>query len=160
MSNKPSARMISVTTFAVLLQLVATACSRDDEPAYVYDRNASGEIVVDERNFTIAETDLYMLNHSQEHPVNTFRHAREMSSVENQFVVRENRDVLYSHAVVDISEGATLVNPDWDVFSVIQVIDENQYTIASIYAGTSPTGSTSPAGGTSSCACTARARRS
>jgi len=135
MVNKSSARIISAATFAVLVQLVATACSRDHAPAYVYERNAGGEILVDERNFTIAETDLYMLNHSQEHPVNTFRHAREMSSVENQFVVRENRDVLYSHAVVDISAGATLVNPDWDVFSVIQVIDENQYTIASIYPG-------------------------
>jgi len=135
MVNKSSARIISAATFAVLVQLVATACSRDHAPAYVYERNAGGEILVDERNFTIAETDLYMLNHSKEHPVNTFRHAREMSSVENQFVVRENRDVLYSHAVVDISAGATLVNPDWDVFSVIQVIDENQYTIASIYPG-------------------------
>ncbi|KZY96396.1 lytic murein transglycosylase, partial [Oleiphilus sp. HI0073] len=37
--------------------------------------------------------------------------------------------------VVDISQGATLTNPEWDVFSVIQVIDENQYTIASIYPG-------------------------
>jgi len=135
MSNKPTARIISVTTFVIVVQLLATACSRDHEPAYVYERNAGGEILVDERNFTIAETDLYMLNHSKEHPVNTFRHAREMSSVENQFVVRENRDVLYSHAVVDISQGATLVNPDWDVFSVIQVIDENQYTIGSIYPG-------------------------
>ena len=135
MSNKPTARIISVTTFVIVVQLLATACSRDHEPAYVYERNAGGEILVDERNFTIAETDLYMLNHSKEHPLNTFRHAREMSSVENQFVVRENRDVLYSHAVVDISQGATLVNPDWDVFSVIQVIDENQYTIGSIYPG-------------------------
>ncbi|MEM8546622.1 MAG: DUF1254 domain-containing protein [Pseudomonadota bacterium] len=107
----------------------------DSEPAYAFERNAAGEIVVDERNFTIAETDRYFADHSAEHAVNTFRHSREMSTVENQFVVRENRDVMYSHAVVDISEGATLVNPEWDVFSVIQVIDENQYTIASIYPG-------------------------
>lgn len=120
---------------ALLVMFGITACSQSQEPEYVFERNATGEILVDERNFTIAETDLYMLNHSREHPVNTFRHAREMSSVDNQFLVRENRDVLYSHAVVDISEGATLINPDWDVFSLIQVIDENQYTIASIYAG-------------------------
>ncbi len=58
-----------------------------------------------------------------------------MSSKDNQFVVRENQDVMYSHAVVDISKGATLINPKWDVYSVIQVIDENQYTIGSIYPG-------------------------
>jgi hypothetical protein len=105
------------------------------ELSYAKERNAEGEIVVDESNFTIAETDRYFVDHSKEHEVNTFRHSREMSSVDNQFVVRENRDVMYSHAVVDISNGATLINPAWDVFSVIQVIDENQYTIASIYPG-------------------------
>lgn len=105
------------------------------KPSYVFQYTDDGKIIVDERNFTIAETDLYMLNHSNEYEVNTFRHSRAMSSIDNQFVVRENRDVMYSHAVVDISKGATLINPDWDVFSVIQVIDENQYTIASIYPG-------------------------
>ena len=135
MLDRLSVRSLLVPVGALLVMFGITACSQSQEPDYVFERNANGEILVDERNFTIAETDLYMLNHSEEHPVNTFRHAREMSSVDNQFVVRENRDVLYSHAVVDISEGATLINPDWDVFSLIQVIDENQYTIASIYAG-------------------------
>ncbi len=46
---------------------------------------------------------------------------------------------MYSHAVVDISEGATLINPAWDVYSSIQVIDENQYTIAVVYPGKSVT---------------------
>ncbi len=111
------------------------ATAETAEPAYAKQHNEAGEIIVDESNFTIAETDRYFVDHVKEHPVNTFRHSREMSSVDNQFVVRENRDVMYSHAVVDISEGATLINPAWDVFSVIQVIDENQYTIASIYPG-------------------------
>ena len=114
---------------------VVLVADADQEVAYGRQRNNEGEIIVDESNFTIAETDRYFADHSKEHKVNTFRHSREMSSVENQFVVRENRDVMYSHAVVDISEGATLINPAWDVFSVIQVIDENQYTIASIYPG-------------------------
>lgn len=109
------------------------------QPAYAFEQNDSGMLLVDERNFTIAETDRYFIDHLKEHKINTFRHSREMSTVENQFVVRENRDVMYSHAVVDISEGATLTNPEWDVFSVIQVIDENQYTIASIYPGESVT---------------------
>lgn len=114
---------------------IAGCADRKYKPSYAYEYNSQGEIIVDERNFTIAETDLYMVNHSKEHDVNTFRHSREMSSVNNQFVVRENRDVMYSHAVVDISQGATIINPEWDIFSVIQVIDENQYTIASIYPG-------------------------
>jgi len=39
--------------------------------------------------------------------------------------------------VVDISEGATLINPAWDLYSVIQVIDEHHYTIGVIYPGES-----------------------
>lgn len=129
-------RVLYRLCFLVFSYVGLAACSQSEPPAgYVYERNASGEILVDERNFTIAETDLYMVNHSKAHAVNTFRHSRAMSNIDNQFVVRENRDVMYSHAVVDISEGATLINPAWDVFSVIQVIDENQYTIASIYPG-------------------------
>jgi hypothetical protein len=124
-----------VASFLSALFLSATMAEAQENPPYASERNEQGEIVVDESNFTIAETDRYFVDHSKEHDVNTFRHSREMSTVENQFVVRENRDVMYSHAVVDISEGATLINPEWDVFSVIQVIDENQYTIASIYPG-------------------------
>jgi hypothetical protein len=101
--------------------------------------NTERPILVDESNFTVAETDLYMVNHSKDYAVNTFRHSRQMSDVDNQFVVRENQDVMYSHAVVDISEGATLVNPEWDVYSIIQVIDENQYTIGVVYPGESKT---------------------
>ncbi|ADE54033.1 DUF1254 domain-containing protein [Coraliomargarita akajimensis] len=126
-------RIVSVTTLS--LPLLFAACKVSSDVAYAHARNAAGEILVDESNFTIAETDRYFVDHVKDHAVNTFRHSRKMSSVENQFVVRENRDVMYSHAVVDISEGATLINPEWDVFSVIQVIDENQYTIASIYPG-------------------------
>ena len=133
-------RMLRIKTLVILVAIISVGTAIagktvTQEPSYVFERNDKGEIIVDERNFTIAETDLYMIEHSKEHAVNTFRHSRTMSDVENQVVVRENRDVMYSHAVVDISEGATLINPAWDIFSVIQVIDENQYTIASIYPG-------------------------
>lgn len=124
---------ITITVIAALVLAAPLLQAEEKNPPYVTDRNNRGEIIVDESNFTIAETDRYLVDHSKKHKVNTFRHSREMLSVENQFVVRENHDVLYSRAVVDISKGATLINPAWDVFSVIQVIDENQYTIDSIY---------------------------
>lgn len=130
-TTRKTTTMLTATAGALFSSFVHA----EEEPPYVTERNDKGEIIVDESNFTIAETDRYFVDHSKEHNVNTFRNSREMSTVENQFVVRENRDVMYSHAVVDISEGATLINPEWDVFSVIQVVDENQYTIASIYPG-------------------------
>ncbi|MEJ2541314.1 MAG: lytic murein transglycosylase, partial [Gemmatimonadota bacterium] len=57
-----------------------------------------GTTIVTRDNFTIAETDKYMAEHTAEHPVNTIRHAREPSGPDNQFVITENMDVLYSHA--------------------------------------------------------------
>jgi hypothetical protein len=95
------------------------------------------EVTLD--NFTIAETDKYMSDHSAEHAVNTIRHSREPSGPDNQFVITENKDVLYSHAVVDTMGGATITNPDWDYFSVIQVIDEQHYTLHVLYPGESVT---------------------
>jgi hypothetical protein len=44
--------------------------------------------------------------------VNVFSHNREPASVDRQTVIRLNRDTLYSFAVVDISEGATVTIPD------------------------------------------------
>ena len=44
--------------------------------------------------------------------VNTFRHNCEPTPIDEQTVVRLNRDTLYSFAVVDISAGATLTLPE------------------------------------------------
>lgn len=96
-------------------------------------------ITVTEENFNLAETDRYMAEHSAEHAVNSIRHAREPSGPDNQFVITENKDVLYSHAVVDTMGGATITNPDWDYLSMIQIIDENHYTLHVLYAGESVT---------------------
>jgi hypothetical protein len=99
---------------------------------------ASG-IEVTEDNFAVAETDRYMAEHTAEHAVNSIRHSREPSGPDNQFVITENKDVLYSHAVVDTMGGATITNPDWDYYSVIQVIDEQHYTLHVLYPGESVT---------------------
>ena len=44
--------------------------------------------------------------------INRFYHFREPTPVDNQPTIRMNRDTLYSTAVVDISEGATLTLPE------------------------------------------------
>jgi hypothetical protein len=90
-------------------------------------------------NFTVAETDKYMSEHSAEHAINTIRNSSEPSGPDNQFVVTENKDVLYSHAVVDTMGGVTITNPDWDYLSMIQIIDEAHYTLDVLYAGESVT---------------------
>ena len=100
--------------------------------------HADGISVTDE-NFAVAETDRYISEHTSEHPVNAIRHSRAPSGPNNQFVITENKDVLYSHSVVDTAGGATITNPEWDYFSVIQIIDEAHYTLDVLYPGESVT---------------------
>ncbi len=93
--------------------------------------------IVTNDNFIEAETNTYFSELMTKVPVNTWRHAREISSKDFQFVIRENQDILYSHAVVDTSKSATLSVPQSDQYQIIQVIDENHYTVAVIYPGES-----------------------
>lgn len=102
-------------------------------------RTADGKIIVTRKNFVVAETDKYFAEHSAKYPVNTIRHSRAFSDIKNQVVIRENKDCLYSHAVVDISKGAVIKNPAWDKYSIIQIIDENEYSFAHLYPGESIT---------------------
>lgn len=45
-------------------------------------------------------------------------------SKDNQQVIRSNRDVVYSIAIVDVSKGATFTVPSSDEFQLIHIIDE------------------------------------
>ncbi len=64
-------------------------------------------------NFRRAETHRMMAGLQRDAGgVNLFSHNREPAPVDKQTVIRMNRDTLYSFAVVDISEGATLTVPD------------------------------------------------
>ena len=64
-------------------------------------------------NFIPAESDRMLASfQSQAGGVNRLRHNRGPTPIEDQPVIRMNRDTLYSAAVVDISNGATLTVPD------------------------------------------------
>jgi hypothetical protein len=58
-------------------------------------------------NFVRAETHRMMADLQRDAGgVNRFRHNRAPASVDQQTVIRMNRDTLYSFAVVDLSDGA------------------------------------------------------
>jgi len=60
--------------------------------------------------------------------VNEFFHFRKPAPIDQQNVIRMNRDTLYSGAIVDISEGAKLTVPDaGDRYMSIMVINEDHY---------------------------------
>ena len=60
--------------------------------------------------------------------INKFYHFREPTPVDNQPTVRMNRDTLYSTAVVDISEGATLTLPDvGERYMSAMIVNQDHY---------------------------------
>ncbi|RYD20806.1 MAG: DUF1254 domain-containing protein, partial [Verrucomicrobiaceae bacterium] len=61
--------------------------------------------------------------------VGKFHHRREVASVDNQIVIRLNRDTIYSSAVFDLDAGpATITLPDAGKrFRSLQVINEDHY---------------------------------
>jgi hypothetical protein len=93
-------------------------------------------------NFTRAESDLYF--HSigvKEGGFGKFFHNREPAPIENQNIIRLNRDTLYSGAVFDLDAGpVTITLPDAGKrFMSLQVIDEDEYTHGVFYGAGSHT---------------------
>jgi hypothetical protein len=87
-------------------------------------------------NFIRAESDLYFGAIAlKEGGFGKFFHNREVSPIDRQNVVRQNRDTLYSAAVFDLDAGpVTVTLPDAGKrFMSMQVIDEDEYTPMVVY---------------------------
>jgi hypothetical protein len=87
-------------------------------------------------NFTRAETDSYFTNIVKPAGgVGKFFHRREIEPIDNQIVIRGNRDTLYSAVVFDLFAGPVTVKlPDPGArFMSMIVIDEDEYTPAVYY---------------------------
>lgn len=87
-------------------------------------------------NFARAESDLYFSGIVNDGGVGGFLHHRELSSIDHQVVIRQNRDTLYSAAVFDLDAGpVTVTLPDSaGRFMSLQVINEDHYTTQVAYA--------------------------
>lgn len=90
-------------------------------------------------NFVRAESDLYLGNMVKDGALGKFVHRREPAAIDNQTVIRLNRDTLYSSAVFDLDAGpATITLPDAGKrFMSMEVINEDHYVPEVVYgAGT------------------------
>jgi len=87
------------------------------------------DIRVNVDNFARAETHRMMADLQRDSGgINQFRHNRVPAAVDEQTVIRMNRDTLYSFAVVDISAGATLTVPDaGDRYLSVMAVNEGHY---------------------------------
>lgn len=88
------------------------------------------EIEVNVENFVRAETDTYMARYVAMGAFGTFLHAREPVQIEEQTVIRMNRDTLYSIGVFDLTEPVTIVKPSGDGrFQSMLAISEDHYVV-------------------------------
>ncbi|WP_237158212.1 DUF1254 domain-containing protein [Mycobacteroides franklinii] len=92
-------------------------------------RTVEGAIIVTPDNFVRAETDLYFGNIVKDGGFGAFHHIRELSPLDKQLVIRQNRDTLYSSAVFDLDAGPVTVSmPDpGQRFMSLQLITEDHY---------------------------------
>jgi hypothetical protein len=102
----------------------------------VTDRKTSdGAVLVSPDNFIRAESDLYFGNIVNDGGFGKFVHIRELTPLDKQFVVRSNRDTLYSAGVFDLDAGPVTVSlPDAaGRFMSMQVITEDHFVPAVFY---------------------------
>ena len=80
-------------------------------------------------NFARAETHrMFAALQEDSGGVNLLTHSRTPAPIDRQTVIRMNRDTLYSHAIVDISAGATLTVPDaGGRYLSVMVVNEDHY---------------------------------
>ena len=86
-------------------------------------------VPVNVENFVRAETDRMFASFvAQTGGVNRLAHNRVPTPIDRQTVIRMNRDTLYSYAVVDVSEGATVTIPDaGDRYVSVMAVNQDHY---------------------------------
>jgi hypothetical protein len=97
--------------------------------------SAGNPVPVTVDNFIRAESDLYMSSMVKDGSFGKFLHRREPASLDNQTVIRLNRDTLYSAAVFDLDAGpVTVTLPNAGKrFMSMQVINEDHYVPMVVY---------------------------
>ncbi len=83
------------------------------------------------QNFARAETDLYMGRYVATFGIGVLGHIREPVHLDEQDVIRMNRDTIYSLGVFDLSQPLSITLPDADGrFQSMQVVDQDHYVVS------------------------------
>jgi hypothetical protein len=86
--------------------------------------SASEAVTVD--NFVRAETDMTLKRYVDQGGFGRFFHIRKPTPIDQQDVIRMNRDTLYSGVVFDLTEPVTLIKPESkDRFQSMQIINQD-----------------------------------
>lgn len=98
---------------------------------------AGSPIPVTVDNFVRAESDLYFSSLVKQGGLGKLEHRREPASIDQQTVIRLNRDTLYTSGVFDLDAGpVTIGMPDpGKRFMALQIINEDHYVPNVFYGG-------------------------
>ena len=125
--------MTNFRTFALALALAGIGASQ---------ALAADSVPVGVDNFVRAESDLYFAGILKDSgSIGKIDHRREPAQIDNQTVIRLNRDTLYSSGVFDLDAGpVTITLPDaGQRFMSMQVINEDHYVPEVVYGAGSYT---------------------
>ncbi len=126
---KAEGKLARPASFGLLITAIALAAS-------MYPVEATAAEMVTPENYIRAETDRSFANiAAQAGGVNKFYYVRQPTPLDEQTVVRMNRDTLYSASIVDTEGGATVTlpkAPDGRFISVL-LIDNDHYAPAVYY---------------------------
>ncbi|HEY7090563.1 MAG TPA: DUF1214 domain-containing protein [Tepidisphaeraceae bacterium] len=120
------------TIVAALAAVLAACGAVQAEP----DPPITSEIIpVTVDNFIRAETDTYFAKVVKQRTLGDFHHNRELTPIDQQNVIRMNRDTLYSAAVFDLNAGVvTITLPDpGERFMSMQMINQDHYCYDVVY---------------------------
>ncbi|MBX7165741.1 MAG: subclass B3 metallo-beta-lactamase [Pirellulales bacterium] len=97
---------------------------------------ASAAVPVTVQNFIRAETDLYFSRTVADNGIGKLLGPREFTPIDKQYIVRMNRDTLYSSAVFDLDAAPVTISlPDAGKrYMAMQVINQDHYTEGVHYA--------------------------
>ena len=119
-------RKLFLVTALITLAFLVHAQQRGDRPGTLLEV-WENKITID--NFVRAATDIEIGKYlAFTGGVNRWFHVREPTPIDTQPTIRMNRDTLYSMAVVDISEGATLILPEaGERYMTVMVVNQDHY---------------------------------
>lgn len=100
-------------------------------------QHTTADFNVSDFAYKVSETDFNINRSLAKAPINEWAHQEDVSYVKTQQVIRENQDVIYSSAVVDVSQGAIISLPKGKTYQVIQILDMQNYTVKTVYPGES-----------------------
>lgn len=128
---KPATKTLSILSIYALL----TACADEQGAATEIDiKSASDLVSVTLDNYEMAESDLAFNNITKFVGINKFLHfPADKFDLDNQTVVRMNRDTIYSAAIVNASEGATITLPESDGRYISAMVVQNDHYIDQVF---------------------------